>query len=206
MVRVSDLKPHPRNYVEHPRDQIEHLKARLRKHRFYRNIVIARDDMILAGHGIVTAAVELGIEEVPAHRKDMDPFSPEALELLAGDNEVQRLRLVDDRKLTVILREVKEKDPQGLAGTGFDEQRLANLTYVTRPRSEVAGHNEAAHWVGLPDYEPATDPLKLTVSFENEQDRAAFLEKLDVTLPGKGRYMWWPPKPRDDRVSLLFDG
>lgn len=203
-VRIADLKPHPRNYRTHPEDQIEHLIASLEENGVYRNIVISRDNTILAGHGVVKAAERLGREEIEAHRLDLDSDEPGALKVLAGDNEVDHLGVVDDRALTEILKEINDID--SLLGTGYDEQMLSNLVMVTRPASEIRDHNEAAHWVGLPDYEPEVEPLKVVVSFDSEEDKDNFARKLGVKLSdSKTSSIRWPPRENDDLMSLRFE-
>ena len=57
LIELALLKPHPDNYHAHPDDQVEELAASLRQHGFYRTVVVARDLTILAGHGIVEAAM-----------------------------------------------------------------------------------------------------------------------------------------------------
>lgn len=208
-VLIAQLKPHPRNYRSHPEDQIEHLVARIRKFGIYRNIVVARDLTILAGHGITEAARRMGYEEMPVKRIDVDPTSSRALQIMAGDNEVEHLAQNDDRALSELLKEINDNDIDGLLGTGYDDMMLANLAMVTRPASEIADHNEAAHWVGLPEYEPMDEPWKVVFSFETEQDRNDLARKLGMEFKGsngKTARAWWPPRENDDRVSLRFDG
>ena len=211
LVRLADLKPHPRNYKKHPDDQIEHIAESIRRHGFYRNIVIARDNTILAGHGVVQAYRQMNVgDQVPVIRLDIAPDSTEALKVLAGDNEIAKLGEVDDRALTEILKDIRETDTAGLLGTGFDEMMLTNLVMITRHESEIKDSNEAAQWVGLPGYEDATKPLKLIVSFRNEQDRAIFAD-LAVSLgleiakrEGGAWQTWWPKKERNDLSSVKF--
>lgn len=185
-VTISELTPHPRNYRKHPPDQLEHLAASIRQHGFYRNVVIAKDGTILAGHGIVEAAASIGITAVPAVRLDLDPDSPAALKVLAADNELGRFAEVDDRSLTELLREIGETDIEGLLGTGYDEMILANLLMVTRTAGEISGFDAAAEWAGMPDYEAGTEPVRLMISFETIEDRTQFLAKdLDISLSNK---------------------
>lgn len=68
LVALSKLKPHPRNYRKHPADQLAHIKASIKQHGFYRNVVVAKDDTILAGHGVVQAAKEMKVKQVPVFR------------------------------------------------------------------------------------------------------------------------------------------
>ena len=133
-IPIADLKPHPRNYRQHPADQIEHIKASITDHGLYRNVVIARDGTILAGHGVVLASREMGLKTVPVIRVDLDPDDPKAIKILTGDNGISHLGEVDDRLLTELLKGLQET-AGGLLGTGYDDAMLANLIFVTRPQS-----------------------------------------------------------------------
>lgn len=198
-VPIESLKPHPRNYREHPDDQLTHLQASLKQFGFYRNIVIAKDGTILAGHGIVKAAKKRKLKAVPVIRLNVQPGSAAALKVLIGDNEIEHLAEQNDRLLTELLKEVK--DQEQLLGTGFDEKALAAFLMVTRPASEIQTLDEAAHWVGMPEFESGHNPLKLVVSFRNKKDRKAFAEKLGVELGEKAKTLWYPPAVRGELGS-----
>lgn len=135
---ISATKPHPRNYRRHPDAQIEHIRASLRQHGFYRNVVLARDGTILAGHGVVEAARREGLEEVPALYLDLDPDSPAALKILAADNELGRFAEDDRGGLGEILRQVAEIDVEGLLGTGYDQATLDALLAAPPPQAGAA--------------------------------------------------------------------
>lgn len=203
---ISELKPHPRNYRSHPEDQIDHLVRSIEEHGFYRPVVVARDGTILAGHGIVQAAKRMGLSEIPAVVIDIAHDDPKALKILTGDNEVGRLAEIDDRMLSEILKDIKDMDE--LVGTGFNPMMLANLVMVTRPQSEINDINEAAEWVGMPEYEAQDEPLKLTVSFEDEEDRRNFMQLIGVghtRFKNQGTWsIWWPEREREDPSSLRF--
>lgn len=204
-VKISKLTPHPRNYVVHPDDQIEHICESIREHGFYKNVVVAADYTILAGHGAVQAAEKMGMESVPVMRLDISPDDPKALKILAGDNEIAHLREIDDRALSEILKDIIDIDENGLLGTGYDPMMLANLVYVTRPASEIESFDEAAHWVGMPEFEIPPETIKVTISFRNEADRARCAELLGLEFSDKTRSAWFPRKPNDDVKSLRFE-
>ena len=146
-VPIDDLRPHPENYRDHPPDQIEHIISSITNLGFYRNVVIANDNTILAGHGVWKACKQMGtIKEIPCIRLKVSPDSASAKKVLVGDNEIGKLGLQDDRMLTTILREIYEADDlvDGLLGTGYDEMMLAGLVYVTRPADEIQDVDEAA--------------------------------------------------------------
>lgn len=228
-VRLASLKPHPRNYRTHPEDQLEHLAASIKEHGFYRNLVVAQDGTILAGHGVAEAALRAGLEEVRVVRLPIPPDSPQAIKVLTGDNEIEHLAEQDDRLLSELLKELAQGEAS-LLGTGYDEMMLANLVMVTRPATEIRDFNEAAHWVGLPTYgeepdeeEPAgggsggsggtgrpfREEIQLVVNFDSEEDRERFMAHagIDKTRYRRGPTWstWWPEKEREDLASLRYE-
>jgi len=94
-VPVASLKPHPVNYRKHPEDQLRHIERSVKEHGFYRNVVVARDGTILAGHGVVLAAKRLKRDKVPVIRLPLAADDLRALKVLTSDNEISRLAEVD---------------------------------------------------------------------------------------------------------------
>ena len=125
LVAVSALKPHPRNYRVHPPEQLAHIVELMRIGGVFKNIVVARDNTILMGHGVTEAAKLAGRERLPVRRLDVDSDDPRALMLVAGDNEIGKLAQTDDAALAAILAGVNESI--GLLGTGMDDAMLAAL-------------------------------------------------------------------------------
>ena len=210
-VAANELKPHPKNYREHPADQLEHIVQSIKENGHYRNVVIAKDGTILAGHGVVKASKQLNLETIPVVRLDLAPDDPKAVKVLTGDNEIAHLGVVDDRLLSELLKEVKESDIDGLLGTGYDDAMLANLVMVTRDSSEIKDFNAAAEWVGMPDIEAATPSTRLVLHFDDEQGRNSLIAELGVKVhkPAGEGSAWsakWPPRPDDDRASKRIEG
>ena len=210
-VAANELKPHPKNYREHPADQLEHIVQSIKENGHYRNVVIAKDGTILAGHGVVKASKQLNLETLPVVRLDLAPDDPKAVKVLTGDNEIAHLGVVDDRLLSDLLKEVKESDIDGLLGTGYDDAMLANLVMVTRDSSEIKDFNAAAEWVGMPDFEAATPSTRLVLPFDDEQGRNSLIAELGVKVhkPAGEGSAWsakWPPRPDDDRASKRIEG
>jgi hypothetical protein len=206
MTDPRTLTPHPRNYRKHPMSQLRHIIDSIETHGFYRNVVVAKDLTILAGHGVTQAALEMGLAKIPVITMDIEPDDPRAIKLLTGDNEISNLSEVNDRLLTELLKEVMGEKDLGLTGTGFDADQLASLVMVTRPTNEITDKNEAAEWLGMPDWEVATAPLKIIVSFDNQEDRQAFGKALGYQLTEKTKSVWYPDRDRDDPASLQFEG
>jgi hypothetical protein len=64
----ADLKPWPRNARIHSRKQVKQLAQSIGRFGFTQPILIDEDNRILAGHGRVRAAQELGLAKVPCLR------------------------------------------------------------------------------------------------------------------------------------------
>ena len=203
-IPIADLKPHPQNYREHTDDQLEHIMNSIKSNGYYRNVVVANDNTILAGHGVVKASKKMDLKTVPVVRLEVEPDSPQAKKVLTGDNEIAHLGEIDDRLLSEILKDVKDSAEDGLLGTGYDEKMLANLVMVTRPQSEIEDFNAAAEWVGMPDYDEESEQIKITVNFLNETDMNKFFEILDIPKKDLTR-VWYPAKPKDDMKSVKFE-
>lgn len=203
MAKVDSLKAHPQNYQTHPEDQLKHIQRSIELHGYYRNVVVARDNTILAGHGVVEASKKMGKKFVPVVRLDLDPGEPRALKVMTSDNEISNMAVTDDRALTELLKEIMATD--GLDGTGFDPESLAAMAFVTRPESEILDKNEAAEWVGMPEYEAQSPSIKLWMNFASAEDRADFLKRLGLDIPANAKSAWWPPRGRDDVESIKFE-
>lgn len=202
---VSELKPHPKNYREHPDDQLEHIIQSIKDNGHYRNVVVSKDNVILAGHGVVKASSKMGLETIPVVRLDVPHDDPKATKVLTGDNEIAHLGIVDDRLLTELLKDVKDYDMNGLLGTGYDDSMLANLVMVSRPASEIENFDAAAEWVGMPEYEKGEKPLQLLINFANEEDRTKFSKLVGSPVTSKTKSIWFPHRDRDDESSLRIE-
>jgi DNA modification methylase len=101
--------------------------ASLQQYGWARNVVISSDGIILAGHGIVEAARQTGMKQVPVHRIEYASDDPRAAKFLVLENEVSRLAEDDEEQLVRLLREISSEAPEGLSGTGYDAASLDAL-------------------------------------------------------------------------------
>lgn len=83
---VTELTPDPRNARTHPKRQIEQLKSAIASFGFTNPILIDEVGGLIAGHGRLRAAKELGMDEVPT-------ITLAGL----GDAEKRALRLADNK-------------------------------------------------------------------------------------------------------------
>jgi DNA modification methylase len=134
MMDVTKLAPHKRNYRDHPASQIQHLQHSLRQFGFYRNVVVAKDNTILAGHGVVEAARKNHVARVPVFRVNVAADDPQALKILVADNTLAFFADDDVGALGDLLKELDED----LLGTGFDLGDLEEAMDVPEAKVDQA--------------------------------------------------------------------
>ena len=204
---IETLKPHPKNYKKHPEDQLKHICRSIEENGIYRNIIISSDDVILAGHGVVQACKKLNIKSVPTLKLNIASTDQKATKLLTADNEVSHLGEVDERALSDVLKDILDNTGD-LLGTGYDEMMLSNLLFVTRPNSEVKDFDEAAEWVGMPDYEAKEDNPKWIINFRTKEEREDFKKLINCDggkMEGKTWSTWFPPRENEDLKSVKYE-
>ena len=67
-VSTDKLKPYKNNAKKHPAEQVEQIKASIQEFGFLDPIAIWKGNEVIAGHGRLIAAKELGIDTVPVIR------------------------------------------------------------------------------------------------------------------------------------------
>jgi DNA modification methylase len=155
LIPIENLRPYPGNYRKHPPEQLAHLVASLQQYGWARNVVISSDGVILAGHGIVEAARQTGLHEVPVHRLEYASDDPRAAKFLVLENEVSRLAEDDQAQLAALLAEIQQFAPEGLSATGYDDAALDAL--IAEVAAEVTGAQHA-----MEDEAPAVLPEAIT--------------------------------------------
>jgi DNA modification methylase len=67
-VKITDIKPFPKNAKLHPKEQIAQIVASIKEYGFNDPIAISEENEIIEGHGRLLAVKELGYSEVPCIR------------------------------------------------------------------------------------------------------------------------------------------
>lgn len=107
---IGDLRPDPRNARTHPKRQIEQLCASLREFGFTNPVLIDEQSVLIAGHGRLRAAREIGLADVPTielaglseARKKALRLADNKIALNAGwDTELLKLEIEDIGTLDV---------------------------------------------------------------------------------------------------------
>jgi len=132
LVPVDDLKPNPRNPNTHPARQIELLAKNIRYFGFRHPITVSKlSGFIVAGHGRLLAAKELGMQIVPVDYQDFASENDE-MAVLVADNRLAELASLDLNSLESIINDLKVEGFDTLL-TGFDEADLDSLLEGVEP-------------------------------------------------------------------------
>lgn len=104
---VALLKPYERNAKQHPEEQLEKLQASIREFGFVSPCLIDKDYNIIAGHGRVMAAKQMGLESVPCVLIEGLTEEQRRAYILA-DNRLTELGGWDAEMISEELSELKE--------------------------------------------------------------------------------------------------
>lgn len=125
MRRVADLVPSARNAKKHPPEQVALLAGAIQQHGFTQPLLIDPADGVIAGHGRLLAAQQLGLVEVPCivlpHLGDAQRRA-----YMLADNRLAELAGWDDK---ILHQELEAIAAQGIdVGTiGYDEAALESI-------------------------------------------------------------------------------
>ena len=166
-VPLGSLKPFPGNPKRH---DLEALRESIREHGGqYRSVVVAADNVILAGHGTIEALAAEGHTEVDVNRRPYDHKDPRARKIVVADNRLPERGELDTADLTVLLQGL-EGD---LGGTGYADGDVAALLASLDP--------PAQHAPGL-----GTPIIQYQIVFETEQQQKGWynlLRRLNQDYP-----------------------
>ena len=134
---IGQLHSWPRNARTHSRKQIRQIAESIRRFGFTNPVLIDGENRILAGHGRVEAAQELGMATAPCLR--VDHLSPaEKRAYVLADNKLALNAGWDEELLALELKELMEADIEfDISVTGFSIAEVDQLVEGLAP--EEAG-------------------------------------------------------------------
>jgi len=135
------LSPHPRNARLHSPKQIDQLAASISSFGFNSPVLVDRDCQILAGHGRVLAAVQIGLSSIPT--VSIEHLSEaQRRGFMLADNRLAELSEWDEDILALELEELALVDePFELTDTGFE---LAKIDALIEERHRPAAEPDPA--------------------------------------------------------------
>ncbi len=107
-IKISELKPHPKNPNVHSKEQIKRLIKLIRAYGWRHPIIVSNQTgYIIVGHGRLEAAIEMGLQEVPIHYQDFKD-EQEEYAFMVADNAIASWAELD---LAAINLEVPDLGP-----------------------------------------------------------------------------------------------
>ena len=107
LIPIDQLKPHMRNARKHSVQQINRIARSIEQFGFTNPILIDRDNGVIAGHGRIEAAKQVGLSAVPALRIDHLNAAAKRAYVIA-DNRLAELAGWDRETLTIELQELSD--------------------------------------------------------------------------------------------------
>jgi 1-aminocyclopropane-1-carboxylate deaminase/D-cysteine desulfhydrase-like pyridoxal-dependent ACC family enzyme len=140
---------HPKNPNQHPQSQIE-LLAKVVKAQGWRNFVTVslRSGLVIAGHGRVLAALELGGVDVPVNYQNFATEEDELQHLLA-DNRLAELSEKNLKSLADVLQGLADRPGFDFLLTGFTKTDLSALVSKPVADASVAAKKKLAERFGV---------------------------------------------------------
>ena len=131
---IDLLRPWPRNARTHSRKQIRQIAESIRRFGFTSPVLIDGENRILAGHGRVEAARELGMATAPCLRVDHLSAAEKRAYVLA-DNKLALNAGWDEELLALELKELMEADIEfDVSVTGFSIAEVDQLVEGLAPQ------------------------------------------------------------------------
>lgn len=191
LVKIDELLAHPKNPNTHPQNQIKLLAQNIRYHGWRHAIVVSKlSGYIVAGHGRLEAAKELGVNIVPVEYQDFASEDNE-LAVLVGDNRLAELSSLDTNSLQDIVDQFKENDFDTILA-GYEPADLESLLEEKKPDFEEDGEKEleqsevtiqAGNYrfrMSQEDFGAWIDKLKQEVGFDKESVIAEIRRRLAI--------------------------
>ena len=126
LVKIDEILPNPKNPNTHPASQISLLSQNIRYHGWRHPITISKlSGFVVAGHGRLEAAKELGVSIVPVEYQDFATEDNE-LAVLVGDNRLAELSSIDLNSLQDIVDGFEKNDFDTILA-GYEKVDLESL-------------------------------------------------------------------------------
>ena len=127
MWQVADLAPYAKNARRHPPEQIDQIAASMERFGFTIPMLVAEDGTIIAGHGRLMAAAQLGLAEVPVMVARGWSEEDRRLYTLA-DNRLAEIAEWDPEMLRIEIGELRaDFGIEDMSLIGFSAEDLADI-------------------------------------------------------------------------------
>ena len=199
---VSMLRKNPRNVRVHSKRQIRQIADSIEKFGFAVPVVIDEENVILAGHGRLEAALMLGLKEIPVIQlAGHSPARKRAFML--AENKITSNAGWDRQRLAVELTELTELltvDGLDISVTGFEPAEIDQLLTDYEENSSDPADQTDPNWESV---EPVTrtGDIWLLGMHRLGCGSARSTKDLDLLMDGKRAAMVFTDPPYNVRIS-----
>lgn len=185
--QTTDLHGYERNSRIHSQEQISQIGSSITEFGFTNPILINPDNRVIAGHGRLLAANEIGMEEVPCIVLEGLSEAQERAYVIA-DNKIALNSSWDRHLLSMELVDISDFDFD-MDSLGFSEIELMSLM-----QSDTEKFDPNNHWEGMPEFDQqdATAYKRIVVHFPNQEQVDAFSALVEQEVTEKTKYLWFP--------------
>lgn len=196
LVDINTLKSDPQNARYHTKDNLKVIKTSLEKFGQQRPIIVNSDNIVIAGNGILKAAIELKWTEISIIRTDLN--NTDQLAYALADNRASELSIWETEALQSIIEKL-EAEKFDIDSIGFDEINLSALIPTISP---TVVNSAATEWTGMPEFnqEDKRGLRSIIIHFEKAEDIEAFAKLIEQNITDKTKWLWYP-KAKIDHVA-----
>jgi hypothetical protein len=175
---IDKVLDDPNNENDHTDEQLVLLRASIREFGQIEDVLISRNNMLVAGHGIKQAMKLEGKKTISCKYTDLDGAKRSAYRV--GANQLARLSHFDPTKLRLTAQEIsaemgEEFDPNFI-GFGQSEWELI--------LSGQDWHGKSIDPATIGDYDPDKETFLIKIENVTAADKEAVLTRLTRALKG----------------------
>jgi hypothetical protein len=200
---VATLVPYAQNSRIHSSAQVSQIASSIQQWGFTTAVLVDEAGMIIAGHGRVLAAQQLGLAKVPV------------MVAQGWTEDQKRAYLIADNKIALNASwdmEILQAEISALGEQGFEVGLLGfDVSEMSALFMEVQeGHTDPMEeWQGMPEYtnEDLTSYRQMIVHFADAESVEKFSQLIEQTITPKTKYLWFPDQViRGSKGREFIDG
>ena len=188
ITHIKDLKPDLKNARRHNPRNIGQIENSLRQYGAARSIVIDEEGKILAGHGVIEAAAQAGIEKVEVVEANGNTIIAVQRKGLTEKQKAE-LSIADNRTTDLSTWDLPALENLDLdLSQWFLPYELAQMGAVSDP------NDPETEWKGMPDFKQDDEsPFRtLFIHFKTAADVDSFSQLIHQSIGSSAKYLWYP--------------
>lgn len=196
-IAIAKLLPSKTNPRFHSENNVAKIAQSIKTYGWTTPVLISDSGEVIAGHGRLLAAKQLGMTDVPFIK--LSHLTPQLIEAYRiADNRLALDSEWDEELLNTVLANLANTDFD-LSLTGFDELEISSRLALTNSDAND-------EWQGMPEFNQKDKMAYRTVyvHFKNDEDVQAFAELLDAKITENTKYIWYPKAEVENYADKRF--